>query len=1471
MPARNDEEAINLLSLDGGGVRGVASLLILHEMMVQIKESCGLANIPKPCEYFHMIGGTSTGGLIAIMLGRLRMSTEEALREYDQCSQKIFSSKNKKWTTATEKYKATALREVVEDLVRRRNMGEYLLDVSLDHDSKGQCFVCVMPAQKIGEPRRLRSFRSPGTDYDLEVKIWEAARATTAASVYFKPMAVKIGEHATEEFIDAAIGCNNPVIYLLQEAAAQIGNGRRLGCLISIGTGTRVVKIGRASTGLRNIGQLLKFGKELIGTLKNTATDGEDAHRRVQAKLGEHHNAYFRFNVPDVADKVGLDKYLQINTLKAATAAYLAQPLVAAQILNAAVGLGGNSSGHGLTLGHADGIDKDQVILTTQEAQSLGDISRFFMARDDILRKLDTCFPLRDTKGKPRREFLLYGMGGVGKTQIALKAADEFEERFEYVFQIDGTNGPSVNQSYARVCQQYCEEYSQTRTIPSGTIDEMKDAALKWIGGLSVEWLIIYDNHPDKDRLAPTLPRRNTGNIIYTSRSQGFLADLPSDCVCEVNSFSEKDGVELLLKIAGNEHLREDEEEMKALRASVVEVGCLPLAIEAMGSYLRKGDCTPLTYLQRFRDRQNRSELLSKPNADGSSPARPGLYTALDLSYDALLGLRRREGRGMMGTAARNALVALNLLCFYHNEEIPISMIERSAEERRSWGSHGVYPLSRLAGDPFMDATYLLACDYPSGRWNNIHFNLGVQILQQFSLVKRSRKGNTVSMHVMVQAWVQDKMAKETQKRLAQVARVVLIESIKPGWNRMDQAFLRFLPPHINACMAHETESVGHHYKYEALLDFKLGWYYYQQKQFSHAVDHFERMLRAWKCNSGGYSQTATYGLSLLGNVYHDMGRIGDAEAAYVELLEMLSLRKDDMLDDYKERMNRTEKDLKRQARHRRVARLLLLGRSNDQSVTDDGDQALAAPDTHISAGKRDNGPKPLIKTLEQTLEEVNAAAAPEPKRETLWEWDLEVGSVYAELASLLFDSGRLKTGRECLEQAIGIAKMDDGEHDFQIWTWEDELIRRSGGADLGYWNQRYKDVSALPPDLYEKFQGHEYAFVLPIGLAAAFLADGDLEGAYETYESVFKRAPLLYGPSDRKTLYLMRAMAECAAKRGLFEEAEELARKAVEVARAAYGRWHYQTARCLNTLAAIMVPQTLNLGPGSEYWNTTLEAYDAVRVAFWEGHPMAKKLKRRLEEFSSGGNETGEDLPEELFHEIVVRIFADGAPRSKKEYMKKASAAYREAKRELYQAEEKLEKNRLLQQRGANEGPQLPGDSTGRILHTVIESEGSENTETERRRKGKDKEIVTLSPIPETALDVKEEATLRPQISLTEESTDGEPLPGIKGKGKAAWEPAEVSQDANGVKREGDDGPPEKLGAAKHDLLWVLEYEIDLGSEWKTAGKPWIRVWELTKEGGGCKRMITGAVVGDGEPRWRRIRSWADLDDLVKPPDREM
>ena len=69
-----------LLALDGGGVRGLSSLLIVRSLMHEVQRILvdnGQAKtgdkLPVPCQYFDLICGTSTGGLIAIMLGRLLM------------------------------------------------------------------------------------------------------------------------------------------------------------------------------------------------------------------------------------------------------------------------------------------------------------------------------------------------------------------------------------------------------------------------------------------------------------------------------------------------------------------------------------------------------------------------------------------------------------------------------------------------------------------------------------------------------------------------------------------------------------------------------------------------------------------------------------------------------------------------------------------------------------------------------------------------------------------------------------------------------------------------------------------------------------------------------------------------------------------------------------------------------------------------------------------------------------------------------------------------------------------------------------------------------------------------------------------------------------------------------------------------------------------------------------------------------
>jgi patatin-like phospholipase/acyl hydrolase len=67
------ERPLRILALDGGGVRGLSEILILKFLMSRLQFEAKLPEVPEPWRYFDLICGTSTGGLLALMLGRLRM------------------------------------------------------------------------------------------------------------------------------------------------------------------------------------------------------------------------------------------------------------------------------------------------------------------------------------------------------------------------------------------------------------------------------------------------------------------------------------------------------------------------------------------------------------------------------------------------------------------------------------------------------------------------------------------------------------------------------------------------------------------------------------------------------------------------------------------------------------------------------------------------------------------------------------------------------------------------------------------------------------------------------------------------------------------------------------------------------------------------------------------------------------------------------------------------------------------------------------------------------------------------------------------------------------------------------------------------------------------------------------------------------------------------------------------------------
>lgn len=120
---------LNIMRADGGGVRGYSMLILLQELMHRIYVECeGKApkrdQIPKPADHFDLIAGTGTGGLIAIMLGRLRLDIETCKQVYVRMTRRVFETDKRiagiPYTTTL--FKASKLEEAIKDCVREHTI-----------------------------------------------------------------------------------------------------------------------------------------------------------------------------------------------------------------------------------------------------------------------------------------------------------------------------------------------------------------------------------------------------------------------------------------------------------------------------------------------------------------------------------------------------------------------------------------------------------------------------------------------------------------------------------------------------------------------------------------------------------------------------------------------------------------------------------------------------------------------------------------------------------------------------------------------------------------------------------------------------------------------------------------------------------------------------------------------------------------------------------------------------------------------------------------------------------------------------------------------------------------------------------------------------------------------------------------------------------------------------------------------------
>ncbi|KIW30594.1 uncharacterized protein PV07_06328 [Cladophialophora immunda] len=361
-----------VLSLDGGSHRNFSTLLILQALMKKIEQfeqktdptisdsaRSREFHLPstnsrppsdsrfRPCHYFDYIGGASTGGLIAILLGRMRRPVDEALEIFLQFSQTMFPN-------FPRGMGISRLPRALNNKATRSEKFAAQLDWSKPTDSSpeedGQRFVsdslrcrtiiCAMEKTRLEDqglglrPYLFRSYaheardessylRNPGGATDRSTA--DVAKAAVAASQF-----QNFEQHG---YYDSGPGLNNPSLELYNEITS-LHDPDNLALFISIGCGASKTK---DPSSPQSNSRAWKLKASFKRQEKELSLGADAVHRRMHRKSRSPVSAfeYFRFDVKENIPESSLGNWQSIQPgrhalkkIAAATDAYLAQPEV---------------------------------------------------------------------------------------------------------------------------------------------------------------------------------------------------------------------------------------------------------------------------------------------------------------------------------------------------------------------------------------------------------------------------------------------------------------------------------------------------------------------------------------------------------------------------------------------------------------------------------------------------------------------------------------------------------------------------------------------------------------------------------------------------------------------------------------------------------------------------------------------------------------------------------------------------------------------------------------------------------------------------------------------------------------------------------------------------------------------------------------------------------------------------------------
>jgi patatin-like phospholipase/acyl hydrolase len=278
------DRPFRILSIDGGGICGILPASVLAELEGRFLDGAPISN------YFDLIAGTSTGGIIALALGK-GLTAGQARDLYMERGGLIFPpttflGRAKRWLR--QKHRYAYERKPLEDELLR------ILGDSTLGESKVRLCIPSFEGHH-GEPWIYKTPHHPDYKRDKFERMKTVGLATAAAPTYFAAL-----PNNGYTMVDGGLWANNPVMNALVDALACFDLDRRQVQILSLGCGETAFKVGAVKAD----GGELQWRKVIQAAMR-----AQSLNALGQAFLLVGKNHVIRLDAPESANPIDLDDY----------------------------------------------------------------------------------------------------------------------------------------------------------------------------------------------------------------------------------------------------------------------------------------------------------------------------------------------------------------------------------------------------------------------------------------------------------------------------------------------------------------------------------------------------------------------------------------------------------------------------------------------------------------------------------------------------------------------------------------------------------------------------------------------------------------------------------------------------------------------------------------------------------------------------------------------------------------------------------------------------------------------------------------------------------------------------------------------------------------------------------------------------------------------------------------------------------